>query len=52
MLQADYTRKTMELAEQRKALEVEKGKLPEDVAQKLNFYESKINPSPFLSLLV
>lgn len=39
MLQADYTRKTMELAEQRKALEAEKGKIPADVTQKLSHYE-------------
>lgn len=40
MLQADYTKKTMALAEERKALEAEKGKIDPNVTAKLSYYES------------
>lgn len=39
MLQADYTKKTMALAEERKALEAEKGKLDPNITAKLSHYE-------------
>lgn len=45
MLQADYTRKTMELAEQRKALEKADPKVVEEFKQKLTHYETLLGQS-------
>jgi hypothetical protein len=39
MLQADYTKKTMALADDRKALEAERGKIDPNITQKLSHYE-------------
>lgn len=40
MLQADYTKKTMALADERKALEAQKGQIDPNLTQKLTHYEN------------
>ena len=40
LMHKDYTQKTMKLAEERKALEADKGKVPEELQAKLTKYEA------------